>query len=141
MKDRKFRAWDVIGNKWVFGDLVHNQKVTTTGLEPRVMVGGYEVSPDSVGLFTGLHDKKGREIYEGDIIFSKFTDGSSGYLLVGWNENEASFGVINAYSYQSKKKGYDISEFLNYVLLAHLHNAAVFEVAGNIIQNEELLNV
>ena len=46
----KFRGWDATGQKgWVYGDLVHNQKVTKEGLEPRVMVGGYEVIPESVG--------------------------------------------------------------------------------------------
>ena len=50
----KFRGFDATGQKgWVYGDLVHNQKVTRTGLEPRVMVGGYEVVSESVGLFTG----------------------------------------------------------------------------------------
>ena len=64
-----FRGWDATGQKgWVYGDLVHNQKVTRTGLEPRVMVGGYEVVPDSVSLCTGIKDKKGAMIYGGDIV-------------------------------------------------------------------------
>ena len=65
----KFRGFDAIGERgWVYGDLWHNQRVTTSGLVPRVMVAGYEVQADTVGQFSGLHDKDGREIYVGDIV-------------------------------------------------------------------------
>lgn len=69
MTEYKFRGFDATGQKgWVYGDLVHNQKVTRTGLEPRVMVGGYEVVPESVGLRSGLTDCNGNDIYDGDIV-------------------------------------------------------------------------
>lgn len=64
-----FRGFDAMGRKgWVYGDLVHNKKVTDTGLEDRVMVGGYEVVPESVGICTGLKSADDRIIYEGDIV-------------------------------------------------------------------------
>ena len=65
----KFRGWDAVGSKgWVYGDLVHNLKVTKERDLQRVMVGGYEVDPDSVGLCTGIKDMEGTMIYEGDIV-------------------------------------------------------------------------
>lgn len=64
----KFRGKDVFTDTWKYGDLVHNQKVTTTGLEPRTMVGGYEVKEETVSQYTEVNDCDGKEIYENDII-------------------------------------------------------------------------
>jgi hypothetical protein len=77
----KFRGFDATGQKgWVYGDLVHNKKVTRTGLEPRVMVGGYEVVPESVGLCSGLKDSAGNDIYLGDIV--RWSKDRKKYLVV-----------------------------------------------------------
>lgn len=44
MRTIKFRGKDVFTDAWRYGDLVHNQKVTTTGLESRTMVGGMRLT-------------------------------------------------------------------------------------------------
>lgn len=87
----KFRGFDVIGEKWVYGDLVHNKKVTKTGLEPRTMVGGYEVAPESVGVYIGKKDDFGERLFEGDIC-TIYCYGRAFNAVVAYLETKACFG-------------------------------------------------
>ena len=139
MRTIKFRGRSLDGKEWYHGDLEYNIARIHTYDKDGYYIRQYYVNPDTVCQFTGLQDKNGKDIYEGDIMYSEFSDGYGGYSLIGWNEREASFGMMDAYSYQSKQEGYDFPEFKNYVLIAHLQKALICEVVGNIYDNPELL--
>lgn len=88
MKNRYvFRGWDVTGQKgWVYGDLVHTKGISKDSdkdLYDRVMVGGYEVVPESVGQWTGLKDNQEKDIYEGDLVNHPYVDPIFGDLVKG----------------------------------------------------------
>ena len=145
MRETKSRALSMCkGERWVYGDLrhynrnPHTEKWTIhdpdTGLET-------DIDERTVGQYTGLHDRKDREIYEGDILFVEFSDKSGGYYLVGWNDKTAAWGIMDRYEYRSIHDGYDFAEFKNHTLLAFFKEAIIFEVAGNIHDNPELMNI
>ena len=141
MREYIFRGYDAVGDKgWVFGDLVHNKKVTREGLEDRVMVGGYEVVPESVGLFTGIHDKNGKEIFEGDVVCKRDLTFNLQYKgVVVYNSAIGCFRISSEGKGTTMRMGFEASDSYNDGKCT-VPVKYEYEVVGNIYENRELLN-
>ena len=110
--------------KWYYGDLEysrHNERTVIHTYKDDGSYGEqYRVERDTIGQFTGLRDKNGKEIYEGDIIVH--ASGSSIRYIVEWHNTELVGKQIGSSSYAGISYWIDVTE-----------------VIGNIYDNPELL--
>lgn len=135
-REIKFRAWDTPFNK-----MIYDNSLITINLDGTVNYGNAELTSRDTYLqypivlmqFTGLKDKNGKEIYEGDIV--QEVDGknkyNNNYVIYPIGTEESSDGrpcLCPAFPLQQKCCMYDISNDTN-----------KFIVIGNIYENPELL--
>ena len=92
---------------------------------------GYFCDPNSIGQYTGLTDKNGKKIFEGDIL--KIYEGSEddGYKI----RKVYSYGGVLCVDYETSEWDFNALAFLD------SDNVFTFEVIGNIHDNPELLEV
>ena len=139
MRDIIFRGKRLNDGEWIEGSLC-----TTIPSDENFYTISYfdfegyyieeKVIPETVEQYTGLTDKNGKKIFEGDIVSTKYKLGRGGYYVfeVYYNENLCQFALtINSGSY-TKNKQYD------WLQLTSL-KANKVEVIGNIHDNPELL--
>ena len=119
-----FRGKRVDNDEWTEGYLFKSWNRTfllwgMTGDVPNMV----EVKPETVGQFTGLCDKNGTKIFEGDIV--KFSHPAF---------NKSRIGVI---SYEMNETGFVLRHKGDYSWIAYANE--FYEVIGNIHDNKELL--
>lgn len=123
MRTIKFRGKRLDG-EWVRGDLLHDMGLGGDVISDVVWIRtandqSYQVLPESVGQWTGLVDRHGKEIFEGDVIYGEnylFPVYDFRKMAVKWNE---------------KSGGFDMDIF----------DQENIEIIGNIHDNPELMEV
>ena len=141
MQDRfKFRVWLKITNKMYN---VHSLHIGTNKAIISSRYGNVSVYIDKNSILmqsTGLKDKNGKLIYEGDLL--KPFEEEDERVEVVWDEEKARFGLMIQWTdpcywnglYEETKTGRDYYELDDYCV-------EDFEVIGNIYENPELLEV
>ena len=131
MRTIKFRGKRIDNFLFVTGDIsVHpNTIFITDNISRTISV----VHSDSIGQFTGLFDKNGVEIYEGDILLDVEFDESgndiSGKFPIVYDSSKCQFAIDNSF----KKDGSNLVNLVEYFGIENL------EVIGNIHDNAEML--
>ena len=127
----KFRVWNTLVKKFSYFDEPEIQ-IGTNGFDSGLIFPLSENSKLYIGrcsepqFCTGLKDKNGKLIYEGDIVRFYSLYGHATFEIK-WSEEFATFGCEDNET--------DFSE------LGRLYDEAAFvEVFGNIYENKEILN-
>lgn len=140
-RETKFRARRKLTGQWVYGSYVfggndwchiipHGTELEDWELER------FRVITETVGEFTGLPDKNGKEIYEGDILMDQYQDKE-----YDSDTNEWKAVTVKIYYPVVFKNGCfgwigEITgEFYNF----YDHPISEAEIAGNVYDNLDLL--
>lgn len=141
MREILFRAKNINNGEWREGGCVTRACKSYILVESTLLIDGFEsirVDPETVCQYTGLTDKNGRKIFEGDIVRYQFDNDDCPFpnkhteKIIGrifFSDWRASFSVT---------AGRNGSKNLNNDLFKYVRNGNRVEVLGNIFDNVDL---
>ena len=130
MREILFRGKQVDNGEWVEGDFCHPCNIVfeamgydeVLGQKDVPVINDYAVIPETVGQYTGLTDKNGTKIFEGNIVNFKTTAYHFKNCRIKYQSCYARYCAID-------NKGYEYP----------MDKTFEYEVIGNIHDNPELL--
>ena len=159
MREIKFRAWLKEDKKMVNVETMDFTDKSIQYLKKSEIINAYILrreSFDDIELmqYTGLKDKNGKEIYEGDILLSSNENGIFLQLIGFGNDDREYSGILNGFKIIDgrllENDDYEIDECKEFTQeLIKAHNIPILQpentiidgwwVIGNIYENKNLL--
>lgn len=135
----KFRGKSIFDEEWLYGDLVLSSDMMRYAIlvNDKNCYDECEVIPSTIGQFTGLYDKNGKEIYEGDILQADRFNAS--LCVVSWSTERATFAYRFYYKKIDDTHEIDRKTSCEYTIGDWMKIEKDLAIIGNIYDNPDLM--